>query len=130
MCSSTRTGISVDDESLRGWGTWHRSIVIDYMGHSRNPLYKHYIAGNVRSAGRACVYVEEEAILVDRIIAKQLSYKHIQCLLCEFCYEMSTREAANHLTAKGLKCNKDTYVRWRDAAIACINERHNERSST
>jgi hypothetical protein len=113
-------------EALRGWGDWHRSIVINHMGYSRNPLYRDYIAGHTRSAGRPCVYVEEEAMAIDKIIAKNLSYRHVQCLLCEFCFEMSTRQAANYLTSKGLTCNKDTYVRWRDTAIACINGGHDE----
>lgn len=110
-------------ESLKNWGNWHRSIVLEQLGYPRRqPMFREYFKAHRNQGEVTSIYDEDQAVELDRVIAERLSYKQIQVLLCEFCFDMTSRQAADYLTHKGFQCNKDTYLRWLDLTITCITD--------
>lgn len=100
--------------SLHNWGNWQLGMATPMAGFPVSPMFREVISGYRESKARE-PYDEEEAIIIDKLIA-QLPSRDVCVLLLKYVNKRSSRQAAKVMTYLGTECSHTTYRRWVDLA--------------
>jgi len=88
---------------LRAWAEWVRTGTGHNIGYPKSSAFIHADEGRETCAGN-CSNTVAEKVESALCILKSISPILFQCLMCEYLYELTIKEAADKL-----KCGEKTY---------------------
>ena len=102
---------------LENWGAWQRSLPADGPGmYPPSPMFKD-VVDRYRETFAPSPYDADDAKVVEKLAADELSIRHVLCLNLRFVLRISSRKAAGIMSRQGHPCTHTTYRVWVESAV-------------